>query len=171
MNELREKQLHEQIEEGFLIDSLEKATWAIKKLKVIEEKCLELETIKDREINNIQKRFDKETQDITENKIYLENLLRVYYMENKKVDKKFKVSTPYGSISLRKAKKWIYEDEKQLIKYLRDSNNEELIRVKEEIDKVKLKQIFKDGIDSYTGEILPSIRIEEVESMNIKLST
>ena len=50
MNELREKQLHEQIEEGFLIDSLEKATWAIKKLKVIEEKCLELETIKDREI-------------------------------------------------------------------------------------------------------------------------
>ncbi len=45
MNELREKQLHEQIEEGFLIDSLEKATWAIKKLKVIEEKCLELETI------------------------------------------------------------------------------------------------------------------------------
>ena len=51
MNELREKQLHEQIEEGFLIDSLEKATWAIKKLKVIEEKCLELETIKDREIN------------------------------------------------------------------------------------------------------------------------
>lgn len=170
MNELREKQLHEQIEEGFLIDSLEKATWAIKKLKVIEEKCLELETIKDREINNIQKWFDKETQDITENKIYLENILRVYYMENKKVDKKFKVSTPYGSISLRKAKKWIYEDEKQLINYLKESNNTELIRVKEELDKAKIKAVFKDGVNPETGEILPCIHIEEIETVSIKIN-
>lgn len=44
-----------------------------------------------------------------------------------------------------------------------------LFRGKEEIDKVKLKQIFKDGINSDTGEVLPSVRIEEIESMNIKL--
>ena len=71
---------------------------------------------------------------------------------------------------MRKSKKWHYQDEKELINYLKESNNSELIRVKEELDKAKIKAVFKDGINHETGEILPSVYIEEVETVSIKIN-
>lgn len=170
MNKLREEQLQEPIQQGFTIDSLEKATWAMKKLKAIEEKQQQLKQIKEYEIETIEKWFNKEVAEINRDKMNLETLLHMYYKENKEKDKKFKASTPYGSISLRKSKKWHYQDEEKLINYLKDSNNSELIRVKEELDKVKIKSVFKDGINHETGEILPCIHIEEIETVSIKIN-
>ena len=45
MNKLREEQLKEPIQQGFIIDDIHKATWAIKKLKAIEEKQQQLKEI------------------------------------------------------------------------------------------------------------------------------
>lgn len=170
MNELREEQLKEPIQQGFIIDDIQKATWALKKIKAIEEKQQQLKQIKEYEIETIEKWFNKEVAEINRDKMNLETLLHMYYKENKEKDKKFKVSTPYGSISLRKSKKWHYQDEKELINYLKESNNTELIRVKVELDKAKIKATFKDGINHETGEILPSVYIEEVETVNIKIN-
>ena len=170
MNKLREEQLKEPIQQGFIIDDIHKATWAIKKLKAIEEKQQQLKEIKEYEIETIEKWFNKEIEEINRDKEHLETLLHMYYRENKKIDKKFKLSTPYGSMGMRKSKKWHYQDEKELINYLKESNNSELIRVKEELDKAKIKAVFKDGINPETGEILPSVYIEEVEAVNIKIN-
>ena len=170
MNKLREEQLKEPIQQGFTIDNLEKATWAMKKIKAIEEKQQQLKQIKDYEIESIEKWFNKEVEEINRDKEHLETLLHMYYRENKKIDKKFKLSTPYGSMGMRKSKKWHYQDEEKLINYLKDSNNSELIRVKEELDKAKIKSVFKDGINHETGEILPCIHIEEVETISIKIN-
>ena len=38
------------------------------------------------------------------------------------------------------------------------------------LDKAKIKAVFKDGINPETGEILPSVYIEEVETVNIKIN-
>ena len=170
MNKLREDQLKEDIEQGFIINDIHKATWALKKIKAIEEKQQQLKQIKDYEIESIEKWFNKEVEEINRDKISLEALLQAYYLENKKLDKKFKLSTPYGSVGMRKSKKWHYQDEEKLINYLKDSNNSELIRVKEELDKAKIKSVFKDGINPETGEILPCIHIEEVETISIKIN-
>ena len=40
--------------------------------------------------------------------------------------------------------------------------------MKEEIDKAALKKLFKNGIDSVTGEVIPGMKIEETENVNIK---
>ena len=170
MNKLREDQLKEDIEQGFIINNIHKATWAIKKLKAIEEKQQQLKEIKEYEIETIEKWFNKEIEELEKDRGSLETLLHLYYLENKKIDKKFKLSTPYGSMGIRKSKKWHYQDEKELINYLKESNNSELIRVKEELDKAKIKAVFKDGINHETGEILPCVDIEEVETVNIKIN-
>lgn len=170
MNKLREEQLNEPINQGFVIDDIHKATWALKKLKAIEEKQQQLKQIKEYEIETIEKWFNKEIEEINRDKINLETLLHMYYRENKEKDKKFKLSTPYGSMGMRKSKKWHYQDEWKLIKYLKESNNSELIRVKEELDKAKIKITFKDGINPETGEILPCVYIEEIETISIKIN-
>ena len=170
MNKLREEQLKEPIQQGFIIDDIHKATWALKKIKAIEEKQQQLKQIKEYEIETIEKWFNKEVEEINNEKMELETLLQLYYLENKSLDKKFKLSTPYGSVSLRKNKKWHYWDEKKLINYLKESNNSELIRVKEELDKAKIKSVFKNGINPETGEILPEVYIEEVETVSIKIN-
>ena len=170
MNKLREDQLKEDIEQGFIINDIHKATWALKKIKAIEEKKQQLKEIKDYEIESIENWYIKETAELEKDRGSLETLLHLYYLENKKIDKKFKLSTPYGTVNMRKSKKWNYQDEKELINYLKESNNAELIRVKEELDKAKIKAVFKDGINPETGEILPSVYIEEVETVNIKIN-
>ena len=170
MNKLREEQLKEPIQQGFIIDDIHKATWALKKLKAIEEKQQQLKQIKEYEIETIEKWFNKEVEEINNEKMELETLLKLYYLENKSLDKKFKLSTPYGSMGMRKSKKWHYQDEWKLIKYLKESNNSELIRVKEELDKAKIKTTFKDGINPETGEILPCVHIEEIETISIKIN-
>lgn len=170
MNKLREEQLNEPINQGFVIDDIHKATWAMKKLKAIEEKIEQLNQIKNYKIETIEKWFEKEIAEINRDKMNLETLLHMYYKENKEKDKKFKVSTPYGSMGMRKSKKWHYQDEKKLINYLKESNNSELIRVKEELDKAKIKSVFKNGINPETGEILPEVYIEEVETVSIKIN-
>ena len=170
MNKLREDQLKEDIEQGFIINDVHKATWALKKIKAIEEKQQQLKQIKDYEIESIENWYIKETEELEKDRASLETLLQLYYLENKKIDKKFKLSTPYGSMGMRKSKKWHYQDEWKLIKYLKESNNSELIRVKEELDKSKIKSVFKDGINHETGEILPCIHIEEIETIIIKIN-
>ena len=48
-------------------------------------------------------------------------------------------------------------------------NEIDAIRVKTELDKTALKKFCKDGVNQETGEIVPGIRIEEVESVSIKV--
>ena len=167
INTLLETTLVEE-RENFKIDSLEGATWAFRKLRAIESKIAEIDTIAEQEINRINTWMEKELEQYSKDKEYFNYLLQEYYREEKAKDKKFKLSTPYGKVTARKSKKWIYEDEESLLEYLKQSEPS-CIRVKEEINKTEVKKIFKDGINAETGEILPFIKIEEEESISVKV--
>ena len=166
-NSLLENTLVEEREE-FKIDSLEGATWAFRKLRAIESKEAEIKAIADEEINRINAWKEKELDQYSKDKEYFNYLLQEYYREERSKDKKFKLSTPYGKVTARKSKKWIYEDEESLLEYLKQSEPS-CLRVKEEINKTEVKKIFKDGVNSETGEILPFVRIEEEETISIKV--
>ena len=43
------------------------------------------------------------------------------------------------------------------------------LKIKEEVDKAGLKKAFKDGINTESGEYIPGIVIEEVDSISIKV--
>ena len=49
-------------------------------------------------------------------------------------------------------------------------NEDEVKEYSIELDKAKIKAVFKDGINHETGEILPSVYIEEVETVSIKIN-
>lgn len=153
--------------EGFKIDNLEGATWCFKKLRAIENKEADIKGVAEEEISKINAWKEKELGQYSKDKEYFNYLLEEYYREEKAKDKKFKLSTPYGKVTSRKTAKWEYEEE-TLKDYIR-SNDLPFIRVKEEIDKAGLKKCFKDGINTETGEVIPGITIEEVESISVKV--
>ena len=157
----------QETKETFEVKDLQSATWCFRKLRAIDEKIEEITNVAAMEIERITQWLADETKSLESNKTFFEDLLNVYYVKERTKDKKFKLSTPYGSVTSRKSSKWTY-DEEVVKEYLK---REELpyIKVKEELDKVMIKKIFKNGINSETGEIVPGITIEEVENISIKI--
>ena len=47
-------------------------------------------------------------------------------------------------------------------------NELDVIRVKEELDKSAFKKICKGGVNQETGEVVPGVRVETVESISVK---
>ncbi|WP_338854759.1 host-nuclease inhibitor Gam family protein [Clostridium perfringens] len=166
-NLLIKNDLEEQ-REGFVITDLESVSWVFRKLRAISEKEKEIKTYAANEVERIKAWENDQLSSFGNEKAYFEGLLIEYYAKQRQVDKKFKINTPYGKVSSRKNKKWIYEDEEQLKTYIKE-NDIPAIKVKEDLDKTSLKKIFKDGINQETGEVLPYVRIEEEESITVKV--
>ena len=167
-NALLDQDLQEEKQEGFKIENLEGATWAFRKLRAIASKKAEIEVVAAEEISRIEAWKKSESEKYKNDTEYFESLISAYFTEERAKDKKFKLSTPYGKVSTRKVKKWIYEDEESLKKYIK-KNGIKAIRTKEEIDKASLKELYKDGVDQETGEMLPFIKVEETETLTVKV--
>lgn len=165
-NILLEKDLLETKEE-FKVRDLQGATWCFKKLRALENKIEEITKVASVEIDGITKWLEGELKTLENDKEYFEGLLNAYYVEERAKNKKFKLSTPYGKITARKTKKWILDEE--VVKAYVKTEDLPFIRIKEELDKAAIKKTFKDGVNTETGEYIPGIRIEEVESISIKV--
>ena len=157
----------EEVREVFAINDLQGATWAFRKLRAIEEKQRELTSIAIEEKKRIDEWLSKENKSLDDDKAYFEGLLSAYYIEERAKDKKFKLSTPYGKVTSRKAEKFIYEDVQAIMDYC-NMNEIDVIRVKEELDKTAFKKICKGGVNQETGEVVPGVRVETVESISVK---
>lgn len=149
--------------QAFVIDDDKKASWALKKYKLLEiEEDRKAKLVKD-EIDRLKLWLENEQGKIDKKKAGLEQMLGAYLMDLRKADPKAKVDTPYGTVSTRKnPDKWTYEDQ-AVIKFLHEAEMDEFIRVKEEIDKTPLKKALRvlDG-KAYTeaGEEVKGISVE-----------
>lgn len=166
MNMLLQNDLQE-VKEEFKVIDLQSATWVLRKLRAVNEKMNEINTIAVEEISRINEWAEKEVKSLNYDKEYFERLLSAYYVEERAKDKKFKLSTPYGKVTSRKTTKYIYEDEQAIMDYC-NTNEIDVIRVKEELDKTVFKKLCKDGVNQETGEVVPGVRVEVVESISIK---
>ena len=166
-NSLLNQDLKEERVQGFRIENLESATWCFRKLRAISDKEREIQDVAASEIERIECWKKEQLKQYESDAEFFQGCISAYFIEERAKDKKFKLSTPYGKVTARKTKKWIYEDEEALKKYVKE-NDIELIKVKEELDKVTLKKIFKDGINQETGEVIPGVRIEESETITVK---
>ena len=168
--EITEMQENEEFKaEGFKIENLERANWCFRKIRALKEEIVENTSLADIERQRIEAWERKENKSAKENINYFECLLKEYYKENKEKDSKFKLTTPYGKVSSRKSKKYNWTDEEELLKYLKENKNDELIRVKEEINKTEFKKVYKNGVNQETGEIIPGVDVREEESISIKV--
>lgn len=164
MNELRKHELEEISEmeerEGFEINNIHSANWALRKMQAIKTKEREIKDLMDEEILRIKDWANCELMKLDDSNKFFEGLLMQYYLEQKKLDPKFKISTPYGKVSSRKQQpKWIYDNEKA-IDSLKENNIKEFIRIKEDLDKASLKKEVEVLRDVFieNGEVNENIR-------------
>ncbi|NFM26206.1 hypothetical protein FDB84_17635 [Clostridium sporogenes] len=152
---------------------LKGASWALRKIKECKESILEKEELAKAEKERIDKwLLDESKSDLTTLE-YFNGLLLQYYKELKQSNSKAKINTPYGKVTSRKNKKWNYGEEQDLIKYLTSNGYNNLIKVKQEVNKTELKKNFSVSngmvLDKETGEIIPNVSVEEVENINVKV--
>lgn len=150
--------------ERFRIQNLGGASWALRKLSVLEKKLQELEETAEKDIGRIQHWLAKEKEEISQSKRFFETLLEEYFYENRMHDPKFKISTPYGKVSSRKQQSsWEYDNE-IVISSLKNAGLEDLIRIKEEPAKSEIKKTLQ-AVNGHAitsdGEIIEGIKIIE----------
>ena len=153
--------------EVFEINDLAGATWCFRKLRAIENKKEDIITLAALEIDRITQWLTNETKSLEADKTYFEGLLNSYYVKERAKDKRFKLSTPYGKVTARKTRKWTYDED--IVKAYIKAEELPFIRIKEELDKAAIKKAFKDGVNTETGEYIPGITIEEIESITVKI--
>lgn len=166
-NALLNQELQEEVKEGFKIENLEGATWAFRKLRAIAAKEAEIKEIYAKEIEHVEKWKEEQLKQYASDREFFEGAISSYFIEERAKDKKFKLSTPYGKVTSRKSDKWFYDDEQAVIDYC-NINQIDAIKVEEKLDKASLKKLCKDGVNQETGEVLPGIRIEKVETITVK---
>jgi hypothetical protein len=137
------QQLPEEQKTQFEITDLGAATWAFRKMRSLEKKINEVNEVAQVEIDRVKEWQEKEIKGIQQSIEYFQNLLTFYYVREKEADPKFKCSTPYGSVTSRRLQpKWETNDE-TLIKWLKENEHTDLIRVKEEPALSDIKDKFK----------------------------
>ena len=102
--------------ETFKVTDLKSATWCMEKIRDINNKINEKEEIANEIISRAEEDIRKakewlkeETEEHNNDKNYLELLLTQYYQNEKRIDKKFKLKTPFGVVTSRKNQKWNYD--------------------------------------------------------------
>src|SRR5690625_1736216 len=118
MNEL-EKSLNEHIAEEvnnddrFVIDSEEKADWALRKIKEAENEIDKAEYFAETQIRQIENWRIKQTDKHYESIEYFQSLLAEYLQNKRKEDPKLKsITLPTGNVGFSKRLlKWLYIDD------------------------------------------------------------
>ena len=165
-----------QADDRFIIDTDDKADWALRKIKEAENEIEKVEYFAESQIRQVENWKAKETDKHHESIDYFQSLLAEYLQNKRKEDPKLKsITLPTGNVGFRKRQpKWVYNDD-VLLKALENENMNDLIRVKKEVNKKAIKKEFKvvDGnvINPETGQVIEGIQIvEQGESLNVRLN-
>ena len=148
--------------EVFLVDDLQKATWAMRKARSVIVGLEANAAIAKAEQERIALWLEEVNKPLLQEREFFENHLTAYLRKEREADPdKKSISTPYGKITSRTTQpKWETED--GLTDWLLN-HNDSLIRIKYEVDKAELKKAYAvDGvqvIDPKTGEVVPHIQI------------
>jgi hypothetical protein len=148
--------------EAFIVDDLNKATWAMRKLRSVVTVLEANAEIAIAEKARIDLWLMEANKSLLQEREFFENHLTAYLRKEREKDPDTKsITTPYGKITSRVTQpKW--ETEEQLTDWLLN-HNDTLIRIKYEVDKAELKKSYEvDGtkvVDPKTGEVVPFIQI------------
>lgn len=171
VNELQELQQEHQ---GFKVTDLESANWCLRKLQALKEQEIEFTELARKETERIKNWHNTEMLKLEQQSAFFNGLLTEYALQEKQNNPKFRISTPYGKVSFRKQQpKWNYEEE-ALLNSLKSSNLNNLIRIKEEVNKAELKKIAtvwqnKVIIDGEFIEGIEVIEQPEVIKINVEV--
>ncbi len=166
MNDLLKEEYNEAIQEqseGFKIDNLETAAWAFKKISACSARIAEIKAYADNEREKLDTWENSETKLAQATIDRFKQLLADYYFAEKDKDKRFRLSTPYGSGYTRKnVPELIYPEDAP--ERLEKMGMTDCVRIVKEVKKKELRSkiIITDDNKAVTedGEVLDFITIE-----------
>lgn len=156
------EQMNNDRDERFTIDSKEKAAWAFRKLAEVNAAVSENESFANAEIERVKAWLDKENESLLHEKEYFEHLLVDYTQREKEANPKAKVSTPWGGVKTRTARKYIWQDD-DVMEWAKASGGQYVKeKVTYSLDKAALKKdctVTEEGdlVDA-NGEIVPGVK-------------
>ena len=125
-----------------------------------------------KQVGEIKAKMNEQITKLKEIEDEAEKLLLEYYKAQLEADPEYKGELNFGKFSKIRQKKWVYEDEKAIIKQLK-LLNPKLIRVKEELDKTAFKKAFEvagDGeVVTEDFQIIDGVHVEEEISYSVKV--
>jgi phage host-nuclease inhibitor protein Gam len=152
---------------GFVVDSEEKANWVLRKIKALEDRKKGNIQLADAEVAKIDAWLEGVNEELDNDLVHFQSMLATYAERQREENPKFKsLKLPNGKIKFRKQQpKWNYEDN-VVLSSLKLQGYEDLIRIKEEVNKSEMKKRFHvspDGrvVDVETGVAIEGVTVEQ----------
>lgn len=178
VEELREvDEITEETQIGlyYRVSDLETANKTLRKISFLKKRIAENEALATKEHNRIDEWKNKVTDTDKQKILFLEDQLKIYFSTEKEKNDKFKVSTPYGSVTAgKRGLDWKY-DEDVAIKALENMGLNEFVNTKIEkaLKKADIKKKFVlvgEHLVTEDGEIIDGITAtEKPETVVIKV--
>lgn len=159
--------INEQTEkEGFIIDSDEKAEWALRKIAEEQAEAQRYINVCQTVINEYQEKIRKK-QEQTEQKVaHLKTLLEQYFetVPKRKTATQEIYNLPSGTLRRKFLSPEIKRDEGKIIEWLKERNMKEYVKTKETLDWAELKKKIRiqgQYVVDENGEIIDGVEVIE----------
>jgi hypothetical protein len=151
--------------EGFVVDTDQKADWAIRKLAVIRRKQAENKAIYDAEVLRITEWLSTVNTALDRDALYFEAVLTPYALLQRSEGRKT-VTLPHGTLKTTAGQPKIeFNDESKFIEWAK-VNDPTLLKIKTDVDKTALKALITEEgvVISTQGEIIPEVTVIPAET-------
>lgn len=169
MDNLALQIIDNEVTEGFIVDTDSKAEWAVKKLAEEQKELQRMTMTIDSIIAEYQFKKAQEEKKFEEKTRWLKNQLMNYF-ENVDGKKASKTQLTYSLPSAKLIKKFggqdFKRDDETLVKWLEDSNRNELVKIKKSPDWATLKKevaVLNGSVVTADGEIVNGVQVLDKE--------
>lgn len=139
----------QQAQEQFVIDTKEKASWAVRKLAKIQKSISENQAVAEAEIKRTQEWLEVVNKPLQTDAEYFIALLNLYHASVLEVDPKAKtIKLPFGDLKAREQQPEFVRDDEALLNWAR-SNRPEMVKLNPAVDWASLKKTvagYEDGV-------------------------
>ncbi|WP_371378798.1 host-nuclease inhibitor Gam family protein [Sporomusa aerivorans] len=170
LDEYLEEQSGATEQQGFVIDTMDRADWAVRKIGVYQQKIDEIQALAESRIKHIQDWAEKETQGNLQQIAFFESLIRPFAEQQLKGSKKRSLNLPSGTVGFRKGGTKFFIDgelvsrkNEKLTKWVKE-NAVSFLVIKEEADWDELKKtitVLAGKAATADGEVIPGVVANE----------
>ena len=157
------EQAQESTSDVFIVDNLDKAEWAVRKIASYEAVKREAEDLAKKRIDQIKTWLENEKATNDKQIEYLSELVRPFAEDKLKDAKKRSLKLPCGTIGFRKAQPKFDFDNDKLLPWAKE-NAPEQVETKENVKWGELKKTlaFEQGkAITKDGEVVPGVMVAE----------
>ncbi|GIM44452.1 phage protein [Collibacillus ludicampi] len=153
----------QEVRENFVVDTKEKAVWALRKLAKIRQEMAENQAIAEKEIERIKAWLEDVNGGLQRDAEYFESLLQAYHRMVLEENPRAKsIKLPYGTLKARKQEPDYIRDEEKLLIWTK-ANRPDAVRVKESVDWSSLKRTIvstENGVAvDENGQVIEGITV------------